>query len=37
MAEVIPGAKCVELDAAHISNVEAAGRFTAELLTFLDR
>ena len=37
MAEVIPGAKCVELDAAHISNVEAAGRFTAELLAFLDR
>jgi 3-oxoadipate enol-lactonase len=37
MAEVIPGAKLVELDAAHISNVEAAGRFTAEVLAFLDR
>jgi 3-oxoadipate enol-lactonase len=37
MAEVIPGAKHVELDAAHISNVEAAGRFTAEVLAFLDR
>ena len=37
MAEVIPGAKQVELDAAHISNVEAAGRFTAEVLAFLDR
>jgi hypothetical protein len=34
---VIPGAKQVELDAAHISNVEAAGRFTAEVLAFLDR
>jgi 3-oxoadipate enol-lactonase len=37
MAEVIPDAKQVELDAAHISNVEAAGRFTAEVLAFLDR
>ncbi|HWZ72637.1 MAG TPA: 3-oxoadipate enol-lactonase [Casimicrobiaceae bacterium] len=37
MAEVIPGATLVELDAAHISNVEAAGRFTAEVLAFLDR
>jgi 3-oxoadipate enol-lactonase len=37
MAEVIPGAKQVELDAAHISNVEAAERFTAEVLAFLDR
>jgi len=37
MAEMISGAKEVELDAAHISNVEAAGRFTAEVLAFLDR
>jgi 3-oxoadipate enol-lactonase len=37
MAEVIPGAKQVELDAAHISNVEAAEGFTAEVLAFLDR
>ena len=37
MAELIPGAEPVELDASHISNVEAAGRFTAEVLAFLDR
>jgi 3-oxoadipate enol-lactonase len=37
MAEVISDAKQVELDAAHISNIEAAGRFTAEVLAFLDR
>ena len=37
MAELIPGAEHVELDAAHISNVEAASRFTAEVLAFLDR
>ena len=37
MAELISGAKQVELDAAHISNVEAAERFTAEVLAFLDR
>jgi len=37
MAEVIPGAKAVEPDAAHISNVEAAARFTAEVVAFLDR
>src|SRR5450755_314055 len=36
MAGLIPGAKLVELDAAHISNVEAAERFTAEVLAFLD-
>jgi 3-oxoadipate enol-lactonase len=34
-AERIAGARYVELDAAHISNVEAADRFTAELITFL--
>jgi 3-oxoadipate enol-lactonase len=37
MAEVIASAGHVELDAAHISNVEAARRFTAEVLAFLDR
>jgi len=35
MAERIAGARYVELDAAHISNVEAAARFTAEAMTFL--
>ena len=35
MAEAIPGARYVELDAAHISNIEAAERFTAELAGFL--
>jgi len=35
LAERIAGARCVELDAAHISNVEAAERFTAELVAFL--
>jgi 3-oxoadipate enol-lactonase len=35
LAERIAGARYVELDAAHISNVEAAERFTAELLAFL--
>ena len=34
-AERIAGARYVELDAAHISNVEAADRFTAELIAFL--
>ncbi len=37
MVELIPGSKLVELDAAHISNVEASQRFTAEVLAFLDR
>jgi 3-oxoadipate enol-lactonase len=37
MAEVVPGAEQVELDAAHISNIEAADRFNAEVLAFLDR
>lgn len=35
LAERIAGARYVEIDAAHISNVEAADRFTAELLGFL--
>ncbi len=35
LTERIAGARYVELDAAHISNVEAAERFTAELIGFL--
>jgi 3-oxoadipate enol-lactonase len=35
MVEVIPGARYVELDAAHISNVEVPGAFTAAVLDFL--
>ena len=35
MADHIPGAQYVELDAAHISNVEAPQRFTEEVLRFL--
>jgi 3-oxoadipate enol-lactonase len=35
MAEVIPGARYVELDAAHISNIEAAPAFTAAVISFL--
>ena len=35
LAERIAGARYVELDAAHISNVEQAERFTAELTGFL--
>jgi 3-oxoadipate enol-lactonase len=34
-AERIRGARYVELDAAHLSNVEAADRFTAEVVGFL--
>ena len=34
-AEQIPGAKYVELDAAHLSNVEARERFTDEISHFL--
>ena len=34
-AEQIPGAQCVELDAAHLSNIEARERFTAEVSRFL--
>ena len=33
--ERIPGAKLVMLDAAHLSNVEQAEKFTAEVLGFL--
>ena len=35
MAERIAGARYVELDTAHLSNVEAASRFTAEVSAFL--
>jgi len=34
-AERIRGARYVELDAAHLSNVEAADRFTAEIVGFI--
>lgn len=35
LAQHVPGARYVELDAAHISNVEAAAAFDAALLSFL--
>ena len=35
LATAIPGARYLELDAAHLSNIEAAGAFTAALLEFL--
>ncbi len=35
IAEQIGGSRYVELDAAHLSNIEAAERFTAELTQFL--
>jgi 3-oxoadipate enol-lactonase len=35
LARAIPGAKYVELEASHLSNVEAAGPFTTELAAFL--
>lgn len=35
IAKQIPGARYVELDAAHISNVEAADRFTEAVLGFV--
>ena len=35
LAERIKGSTCVELDAAHLSNIEAAPAFTATLLAFL--
>jgi 3-oxoadipate enol-lactonase len=35
IAASIPGARHVELDAAHLSNIEAADRFTAVVLDFL--
>jgi len=36
LAKQIPGARYIELPAAHISNVEAATRFTKELSNFLN-
>jgi 3-oxoadipate enol-lactonase len=35
LAQHIPGARFVELDAAHLSNIEQAEKFTAELSNFL--
>jgi 3-oxoadipate enol-lactonase len=35
LASLIPGARYVELDAAHLSNIEAEPKFTAALLDFL--
>ena len=35
LANAIPGATLVELDAAHLSNIEQAAAFTAALLSFL--
>ena len=35
LAKQIPGARYIELAAAHISNLEAAGRFTDEVTSFL--
>lgn len=35
VAESVPGARYVELDASHLSNIEEAGRFTQEVLGFL--
>jgi 3-oxoadipate enol-lactonase/4-carboxymuconolactone decarboxylase len=35
IAQAIPGARLVELDAAHLSNWEQAGAFTAAVLDFL--
>jgi pimeloyl-ACP methyl ester carboxylesterase len=35
IAQAIPGARLLELPAAHISNVEAAGAFNAALIDFL--
>jgi 3-oxoadipate enol-lactonase len=35
LAEKIPGARSVELEAAHLSNIEAAARFNEEVAAFL--
>jgi 3-oxoadipate enol-lactonase len=35
LAAAIPGARYVELEASHLSNIEAAGPFTDELVRFL--
>jgi 3-oxoadipate enol-lactonase len=36
VAEKVNGARYVELDASHLSNLEAADAFTAELAQFLE-
>jgi len=36
LASRIPGARYVELNSSHLSNIEAAPQFTSELLTFLE-
>jgi 3-oxoadipate enol-lactonase len=36
VAEKVAGARYVELDASHLSNLEAADAFTAELTRFLE-
>jgi pimeloyl-ACP methyl ester carboxylesterase len=36
IAQQIPGARFVELDAAHMSNIEQAHRFTKEVCDFLN-
>jgi 3-oxoadipate enol-lactonase len=36
LADTIPGARLVELDASHLSNLEAPDDFTGALLTFLN-
>ena len=35
LAEQIPGARYIELNAAHVSNIEASEQFTSELIEFL--
>jgi 3-oxoadipate enol-lactonase len=35
LAEQIPGARYVELDASHLSNIEAADSYTSAVLGFL--
>lgn len=35
LADSIPGARYVELNASHISNIEASEQFTSELIRFL--
>ena len=37
IAEKVPGAQYLELNAAHLSNIEAAGPFTSALLKFLEQ
>jgi 3-oxoadipate enol-lactonase len=36
LAQQIPGARCAELNAAHLSNIEAQDRFNNELAAFLN-